>query len=247
MKRFFTFFAAAMILLFSLGGDGLPAVAPPTDLPKTEETVLPVFQEEEPEIAPVYAGAEYDPLLPLLKYADPREEEPKFVMIHFTSAVALTPEDPYNMERIRSIFVENEVSTHYIVDREGTVTCYIPETMVAWHAGKGTWQENPLYENRMNQYAIGIEIAAMGSKEDMSLYLTPQEYDEIPPSQIGFTDAQYSALSQLVSDICYRHGIPMDREHIIGHEEYSLAKNDPGELFSWDRLLSSLSPQKNGN
>ncbi|MBR7165823.1 MAG: N-acetylmuramoyl-L-alanine amidase [Clostridia bacterium] len=243
MKRFIVFFAAAVILLFSLVGDEFPAHAPQPAPPKTEEAALPVFQEEEPETDPVYADAEYDPLLPLFKYADPREEEPQFVMIHFTSAVALTPEDPYNMERIRSVFVENEVSTHYILDREGKITCYVPESLVAWHAGKGTWRDDPLYENRMNWYAIGIEIAAMGSKEDMSLYLTPEEYDGIPSSQIGFTDAQYSALSQLVSDICLRHGIPMDREHIIGHEEYSPTKNDPGELFSWDRLMASLSSE----
>ena len=62
-------------------------------------------------------------------------------------------------------------------------------------------------------------------------------YQQLPSSVIGYTDAQYEALKTLVSDICERNGIPMDRQHVIGHEEYSSNKTDPGELFDWDRLL----------
>ena len=54
---------------------------------------------------------------------------------------------------------------------------------------------------------------------------------------IGFTDAQYDALSVLVEDICSRYQIPMDRAHIIGHEEYSPQKQDPGQLFDWSRIM----------
>ena len=39
------------------------------------------------------------------------------------------------------------------------------------------------------------------------------------------------------SDICARYGIPYDRAHIIGHEDYRPSKSDPGELFDWGRVL----------
>ena len=41
----------------------------------------------------------------------------------------------------------------------------------------------------------------------------------------------------MTEDICTRHNIPMDRDHIIGHEEYSPEKSDPGELFDWSRIV----------
>ena len=50
MKRFLTFFVAMLWLLF-LGSDGLYVPAPHSAPPKTEEEVLPVFQEEEPEMS----------------------------------------------------------------------------------------------------------------------------------------------------------------------------------------------------
>ena len=195
------------------------------------------FTEKLPEDL-VFSGAVKDYLLPLESFSRERTHEPEFVMIHFTSAVVLSQNDPYNMDTIRSIFEDNEVSVHYIIDRDGTIRCYVPENLVAWHAGAGTWKDNPDYTNKLNDYAIGIELAAIGSKKDMKQYLSSAAYNSLDQSLIGFTDAQYHALKELVRDICQRHEIPMDREHLIGHQEYSPKKPDPGELFDWERLLS---------
>lgn len=186
----------------------------------------------------VYSGAIKDYLLPFEDFSRERVAAPEFVMIHFTSAVVLSQKDPYNMEKIRSTFVDYEVSVHYIIQRDGTVRCYIPENLVAWHAGKGTWKNDPKYTDKLNDYAIGIEVVAIGSQKDMKQYLTASVYKKLDKSLIGYTDAQYDALRVLVKDICQRNEIPMDREHIIGHQEYASRKSDPGELFDWERLLS---------
>ena len=179
-----------------------------------------------------------DYLLPLEIFSRERKENPEFVMIHFISAVVISREDPYNKDTVRSIFTDYEISVHYIIDRDGTVTCYIPEDRVAYHAGSGTWEDDPKYTNFMNDYAIGIEVMAIGSQDDMAQYLSADAYNALAPEHIGFTDAQYEALKALVQDICARNGIPMDRSHIIGHEEYSPAKTDPGALFDWSRLFA---------
>ena len=185
----------------------------------------------------VYSGAVEDFLTPVEEYSWEREFDPEYVMIHFTSAVVEHRDDPYNMDHIRQIFVDYDISIHYIIDRDGTVRCYIPEDRVAWHAGKGEWAGDEKYTNKMNHYAIGIEIAAVGSARDMEIYLTEEEYQAMDDSLKGFTDAQYDALKLLVEDICARNNIPADRDHVIGHQEYSPAKNDPGELFDWSRIL----------
>ena len=75
------------------------------------------------------------------------------------------------------------------------------------------------------------------NRSPLSQYLSSDEYDALDPSLIGFTDAQYESLATLLSDVCQRNHIPLDREHIIGHEEYKPEKTDPGELFDWDRLM----------
>lgn len=184
------------------------------------------------------AGASPDYLLPFMKFSRERKYDPEFVMIHFTSAVVLSQNDPYNMDTIRRVFTDYEVSVHYIIARNGAVHCYIPENLVAYHAGYGTWENDPKYTDLLNEYAIGIELVAIGSEKDMEQYLSADAYNSLDPSLIGYTDAQYDALKQLVGDICQRNNIPMDREHIIGHEEYSPQKTDPGELFDWDRIIS---------
>jgi N-acetyl-anhydromuramyl-L-alanine amidase AmpD len=189
------------------------------------------------EIITVYPEAREEYLLPEDDFSRPRTEKAEFVMIHFTSAVVASREDPYNMETVRSIFEDYQLSVHYIIDRDGVVSCYVPEDRVAWHAGKGTWNEDEKYTDKLNEYAIGIELVAIGSENDMAQYLTSEEYDLLDDSLKGFTDAQYDSLSKLVEDICSRNNIPFDRDHVIGHEEYSPAKTDPGELFDWDRLI----------
>lgn len=192
-----------------------------------------------PKLSEVVSSlAEKDYLLPFEDFSRAREHDPEFVMIHFTSAVVLSQEDPFNHSLLRGIFTDYELSVHYIIDRDGVVRCYIPEELVAYHAGAGTWADDPKYTNRLNDYAIGIEIMAIGSQSDMAQYLSPSAYRKLKPEDIGFTDAQYEALKVLVQDICQRNDIPMDRQHIIGHEEYSPAKTDPGELFDWERLFS---------
>jgi N-acetyl-anhydromuramyl-L-alanine amidase AmpD len=90
----------------------------------------------------------------------------------------------------------------------------------------------------LNFYSIGIELLAIGSKNDMAPYLLSDEYDSLNSELIGFTDKQYESLKALVSDISERHDtIIPNRSHIIGHDEYSYFRTDPGELFEWDRII----------
>ena len=141
------------------------------------------------------------------------------------------------MDSIRKIFEDGKISINYIIDRDGEITCYIPENRCAWHAGKGSFNDIEKLTDAMNRYSIGIELVAIGNENDMSPYFSKSEYSEIDKNLIGFTEAQYQALIPLLKDICKRNSIPYDKEHIIGHEEYKKSKTDPGELFDWERLF----------
>ena len=161
------------------------------------------------------------------------------VLLHFSSDVIKNPDDPYRVSRMIDIFTTYSVSAHYMVARDGTVLRLVPETRVAFHAGKGRRPTPPEHLNTLNESSIGIEILAIGSKKDMSIF--KMDYDALVaarPELRGYTAAQYRAISALLDDIVARNPrVKRDRTAIIGHDEYAPGrKTDPGELFDWTRI-----------
>lgn len=230
-KRILLVFA----LIFCLAACAKTA-SPPENQPEAVPAAVQTVEKIDRPVK-MYKGAVRDLLGNGDNFSWAQEYPPEMVMIHFCSAVISNPEDPYDLKAVRKTFVDGDVSIHYLIDREGTIYCYIPEDRVAWHAGPGQWQGIEKYKNNLNRYSIGIELMAIGSYADMSIYMTKEQYDALDPTLIGYTDAQYEALAVLVADICQRHEIPLDRDHVIGHEEYASQKNDPGELFDWSRII----------
>ena len=49
-----------------------------------------------------------------------------------------------------------------------------------------------------------------------------------------------NSLIELVAGIAKRNNIPIDRDHILGHEEITNDKNDPGPAFDWQRLIEGV-------
>ena len=237
MKKLWVLLALAGVLLCGCVPE--PVENPPetTTQATTVETTVETTVAEK---ITVYEGAIEYFLGEITDYSWEQEFPPEYVMIHFCSAVVNHRDDPYNHEYVRQTFTDAGVSIHYIIDREGQIFCYIPEDRSAWHAGYGTWLNDEKYTNKMNKYSIGIELMGMGTYEEMSGYLHKWEYNKIPKEHLGYTDAQYVSLKALVEDICQRHDIPLDKDHIIGHEEFSPKKNDPGDLFDWSRIIPSM-------
>jgi N-acetyl-anhydromuramyl-L-alanine amidase AmpD len=168
------------------------------------------------------------------------------VVLHFMSNVAQNQHDPHNIEQVRRIFVDYKLSSHYIIARDGMVLKLVEEDRIAWHAGRGSLDEFPDYRNRLNNFSIGIEFLAIGSREEMApKYISRSAYDRLDPGLIGYTDDQYTAVNELLAEICERHpAVVRDRRHIIGHDEYAgprqrpdNPKVDPGSLFDWSRVL----------
>ena len=123
---------------------------------------------------------------------------------------------------------EAKVSAHYLVAEDGTVLRMVAEDKRAWHAGKSRWRSI----EDVNSASIGIEIVNPGHE---LCY---------PP----FPEQQIDALIPLVATIKERHGIT--RGNVVGHSDIApLRKQDPGELFPWNRLaklrLALPRPTKN--
>lgn len=110
---------------------------------------------------------------------------------------------------------EAGVSAHYVVEEDGRIFQLVDEAERAWHAGVSHWTG----DENINARSIGIEIVN-------------------PGHELGYRDfplAQMDALIDLSRDILSRHAIPAAR--VIGHSDVApTRKQDPGELFPWQRL-----------
>lgn len=164
------------------------------------------------------------------------------IVLHCGSDVVAHPDNPFDLKRRIQIFTKASESMHYLIARDGTVYRLVPEERVAWHAGKGYLDWDPELTS-LDQRAIGIQMFAVGSANDLKLFgMTQKSYDDFKikhPDWVGFSDAQYKALNELIAQIRGRHpAILHDRFHIIGHEEWAgrERRTDPGELFDWSRI-----------
>lgn len=108
------------------------------------------------------------------------------------------------------------VSAHFLVDRGGVVTQYVPVMRRAWHAGLSSWRGR----EGCNDFSVGIEL----------------EGDERTP----FTDLQYRHLALLIRTLRSRAHTLCD-QHIAGHQHVAPGRKwDPGPQFDWDRLFREL-------
>jgi N-acetyl-anhydromuramyl-L-alanine amidase AmpD len=101
-------------------------------------------------------------------------------------------------------------SAHYLVTAwTGQIIQFVAESDTAYHARSA------------NPYTIGIE----------------HEYS--PYYGIWHTEAQYRASAQLVCAIARHYNIPVDRDHIVGHNELpDNNHSDPGPYWNWDHYMS---------
>jgi N-acetyl-anhydromuramyl-L-alanine amidase AmpD len=168
----------------------------------------------------------------------PRTKAVTHIVVHFISNASKRPEKPYELEEIKNTLMEYGASCHYVIDRVGNIYTFVPENRVAYHAGKGKLSEYPEYENKLNEYSIGIELLAIGTEEDMLKIIDENAFDLVKSSDRGYTDAQYNSLNWLINDMLSRNPyVKRDRQHIIGHDEYAKGrKTDPGALFNWDKI-----------
>ncbi len=139
-------------------------------------------------------------------------QAPRLLVLHYTGM----PDAGEALQRLCNPV--SEVSAHYFVFENGHVVQMVPEARRAWHAGASFWNG----ETDVNSASIGIEIANAGHPGGL------------PP----YPDAQIAAVTRLAQDIIQRWAIRP--ENVLAHSDVApLRKEDPGELFPWERLAQA--------
>ena len=111
-------------------------------------------------------------------------------------------------------------SAHYTIGKDGELVKSVQPDKIAWHAGTSPIGSGGKYESRvLNKNSIGIEHAG---------YVDDPEFP---------TREQYLASAALTRYLCEIYDIPIDRRHIVGHEEIKSAKGDPGPNWDWDYYI----------
>jgi hypothetical protein len=112
-------------------------------------------------------------------------------------------------------------SANYVVGRDGAITQMVRDRDVAWHAGNG-W---------VNRHSLGVEH---------------EGYTGVVGT---VTDAEYRSSARLVAALLRRSLLPIDRRHVIGHNEVPdparpwlkggfSHHTDPGRYWDWPRYMA---------
>ncbi|MFB7585737.1 N-acetylmuramoyl-L-alanine amidase [Streptomyces sp. NPDC056169] len=112
-------------------------------------------------------------------------------------------------------------SAHYIVRADGRVTQMVETKNEAFHAGNKT----------LNMHSIGVEHEGYAIKGDAGWY----------------TEPEYESSAALVKYLAAKFSIPLDREHIIGHDEVPSILDDKiqdhwdaGPFWDWNHFMKLL-------
>lgn len=105
------------------------------------------------------------------------------------------------------------VAAHFTVATTGRIGQSLGDLAAGYHAGNWTY----------NKSSIGIEHAG---------YVSDPSW---------FTDEMYHASARLVAWLCKKHGIPVDRKHILAHSQIpGTTHTDPGPHWNWPRYMNLI-------
>ena len=138
-----------------------------------------------------------------------KSKQIKFLIIHYTGM--RKESDAIN----RLTKIQSEVSSHYLIQKNGVIVVMVPERYVAWHAGKSSWKNF----KSLNKNSIGIEISNPGHEHNY----------------INFSKKQIRSILYLSKSLIKKYKI--QSSNVLGHSDIApFRKKDPGEKFPWKLL-----------
>jgi len=131
--------------------------------------------------------------------------KPNYVILHHTAQDSVE-------QTLRTFTVpHSQVSSHYVIGRNGEIYQMLNDYVRAWHAGAGKWGSI----TDLNSVSLGVELDNNGKEP--------------------FTEPQIYSLLNLLDTLKRRYNIPP--ANFIGHSDIApTRKVDPSSYFPWKRL-----------
>ena len=130
-----------------------------------------------------------------------KSKQIKFLIFHYTGM--RKESDAIN----RLTNIQSEVSSHYLIQRNGAINVMVPDLYVAWHAGKSSWKSF----KSLNKNSIGIEISNPGHEHNY----------------INFSKKQIQSIIYLSKLLIKKYKIKSC--NVLGHSDIApFRKKDPG-------------------
>ena len=156
--------------------------------------------------------------LPFIEAPSPNHDQRRvhapidILLLHYTGM----PSAGDALERLIDGQAEKKVSSHYLIDEDGTLYRLVAEANRAWHAGVSFWAG----ERDINSRSIGIELVNPGHEFGYR----------------AFPAAQIDTLKSLCLELLDRHR-DITPARVLGHSDVApTRKQDPGVLFPWEEL-----------
>ena len=129
-----------------------------------------------------------------------KSKQIKFLIFHYTGM----RKESDALNRLTNI--QSEVSSHYLIKKNGVLIVMVPDLYVAWHAGKSSWKSF----KSLNKNSIGIEISNPGHNHNY----------------INFSKKQIRSILYLSKSLMKKYKIPS--KNILGHSDIAPSrKKDP--------------------
>ncbi len=131
--------------------------------------------------------------------------KPDFVIIHHTA------QDSIEQTLRTFTLTRTQVSSHYVIGRDGKTYQMLNDYLRAWHAGNSRWGKI----TDINSHSIGIELDNNGKEP--------------------FSNVQINSLLRLLDTLKTNYNVPAT--NFIGHSDIAPSrKQDPSAMFPWKIL-----------
>lgn len=117
--------------------------------------------------------------------------------------------DKYSVAGVLALYHRYGVSSHYLIDRDGTIYQLVPDRYLSYHAGISRMPDG---RTSVNRFSIGIEV--LNCRDGT------------------YTDAQYASLRWLIRREKSRYPI----EHIVGHGQIAPERRSDPWNFNWETI-----------
>ena len=157
-------------------------------------------------------------------YFEDRKDKVQFIIIHATGCKTL--------QETFDCLDKRHLSSHFVIDQDGTVYGLVDTDKRASHAGISDWEgycERTGFKG-LNDASIGIELQCPPKENLQSGEVI--KFD-------NFSNDQIAACVELCKRLMRIYDVKA--EHVLRHSDVSPGrKHDPGETFPWDIFKKML-------